>query len=142
MVLGFKEFFKDGKKTDFSKKIFSCVLPAFQTTYRPKKHSIRKGNRWKEGDKIHMAYGVRTKNYWQFNVDIEGLENVISTQKIIIRNSFNDRAGILVDGRELLDFEIGLLAANDGFDTTDDFWDFFKGEDFHGQVIHWTDFKY
>ena len=142
MVLGFKTHFKNGVETKFSEKILACVLPAFKTQYIPKKHSIRKGNRWVAGDKIHMAYGVRSKKYWQFNFNILGLDKVISTQKILIRNRFNDRIGVLVDGRELSNFEIDQLASNDGFDTIDDFWDFFKGEHFRGQIIHWTDLKY
>jgi len=99
MVLGFKQKFPWGEPTCFREKILLCVAGAtpgkkvlcdfsqgFQKLPKieiyPKLHTIRAGNRWKPGQKIHMAYGVRTKNYEQFNKGIPELEFVKSVQNI------------------------------------------------------------
>lgn len=98
-----------------------------------KVHSIRKGNRWKAGTKIHFATGVRTKNYNQFNSG-----ECVSTQTIII----NPRASlIMIDGNGLNQYTKELLAKNDGFDSWEEFETWFdKG--LTGQIIHWTNYKY
>lgn len=36
---------------------------------------------------------------------------------------------------------IHTLALNDGFDSVEDFFEYFN-EDFTGKIIHWTDLKY
>jgi hypothetical protein len=145
MVLSFKEYFPNGKPTLFVSKIIYGALkdePGIQMPTPPKIHTIRAGERWKPGDKIHMATGVRTKNYYCFNTLYPELQTVVSVQKIDIQNQFDDRFGVGVDGRALKPVEIEELARNDGFDTVDDFWDWFKYQEFTGQIIHWTDKKY
>ena len=142
MLLGFKTKI-NGNPTYFVEKILACFNDHFAKTFRPKKHTIRRGKRWKKGMKLHFATGVRTKACHQFaGYSIGFLEYCISTQDIIVKNFFDDRAGVMVDGMALSDAEIQELALNDGFDTVDAFWDFFSGECFEGQLIHWTDLKY
>lgn len=95
-----------------------------------------------------MANGVRTKNYNCFKEDV-----CTSVQSIKILH-FNDSPhftiNIFVDGhikfvrREHVNTGnkfMEKLAKNDGFDSVEDFFKWFKG-DFHGVLIHWTDFKY
>jgi hypothetical protein len=46
-----------------------------------------------------------------------------------------------IDGRWITDAELKILSVNDGFDSVDDFFEWFN-EDFAGKIIHWTDLKY
>src|SRR5690554_3897274 len=108
MILGFKQYFpwhteKNPAPTFFREKILAGVgytwspvvdspvknakeiSELYQCTITPKIHTIRAGNRWKSGDKIHMAYGSRTKNYQQFNKGIPELERVKSTESISVK---------------------------------------------------------
>ena len=48
---------------------------------------------------------------------------------------------IYVDGRKLEPEETFRLMTNDGFDSPEDFFEWFD-EDFEGKIIHWTHFKY
>lgn len=113
-------------------------------THQPKMHTIRRDSkdRWKVGNKIHMVYGNRTKHRVQFAPIIE----VVSTQEIsIIPFHHSPSRGlysfITVNGKQLTDLQINDLALNDGFESTEDFWNYFQ-EDFHGKIIHWTDINY
>lgn len=143
MILSYKQQFPWNKPTNFKRKIKDG----------DKKHTIRLDihNRWKPGMKIHHAHGVRTPYYDCF------LENeCISTQKFEIRNVNNNDFShtyqfdathqtfffkVLVDDRELDIAEIDLLASNDGFDSTRDFFRWFP-KSFIGKIIHWTELKY
>jgi hypothetical protein len=142
MVLGFKTKFKNGKYTLFVQKILACVLPDYTKAFKPKKHSIRRGNRWKVGMKIHMATGVRTKDYFQFNINIDGLQVVTGVQVIDIKHFTLFPNAVVIDGKRLSNAEIDQLAINDGFDTTDEFWDYFSDDVFEGQIVHWMDERY
>lgn len=145
MVLGFKTHIK-GKPTHFVQKILACNPGGYADAFAPKKHSIRGGERWKPGMKIHMAIGVRTKDYFQFNGDGIGLDKVISTQKIEIKyeNSNSDFPTVIIDGKRFNIFVnadvpvLERLALNDGFESFGKFLDWFSS-DFSGQIIHWTD---
>ena len=157
MVLGFKTKI-DGKLTYFVQKILACVMPEYKKEFIPKIHSIRNGNRWKAGMLIHMATGVRTKNYFQFNQNIRGLEQCKSVQSIDIQYSL-DYIYVIIDGKteaiwrnhKSLDNDfysneidcpmIFQLAKNDGFNSVTDFFRWFNSN-FKGQIIHWTDFRY
>lgn len=122
MILGFKTIHPVTKEpTGFVNKILQGK----------KIHSIREGNRWSEDWFIHFATGVRTKNYKQFHT-----ATVKSVQDIVINNGH-----VIVEGIELNQHTIGLLAANDGFDSVEDFWNWFT-EPVTGQIIHWTGYKY
>ena len=130
-------------------------------------HTIRedKPNRWKEGNKIHFAIGIRTKNYCQFKegvckgtqkIDIIHKSNVI-TVKIdgkLLGEAWKDKEGTIVcytglrleriNDTELKassDYILHDLVANDGFITVQDFFKWFN-KDFTGKIIHWTDLKY
>lgn len=155
MVLGFKTHI-NGQPTFFIEKILTCVSAYYSQMFLPKKHSIREGKRWTAGRKIHMATGVRTTKYNQFNKFIAGLDTCKSVQDIAIKwkltegddvnNPFVTLVGkrcvwIKVDGRLLDKDEVRTLALNDGFDGILQFLDWFKN-DIDGQIIHWTDLKY
>ena len=62
----------------------------------------------------------------------------ISTQAIVIEPSLKI---IEVDGKGLSDFDTERVAKNDGFNSIEDFWSFFK-EPYQGMIIHWTNTKY
>lgn len=121
------------------------MVLSFKPQYPPKIlagtkiHTIRKDipNRWKVGNKIHFATGVRTKNYKQFFVG-----ECKSIQKIFIRY-LNDEILIYIDDRKLplLPSQAEQLAVRDGFESLNDFSKWFDRE-FTGKIIHWTDFKY
>lgn len=144
MVIGFKEKNK-GVSTHFKEKILAGVMPELAQRYCPKLHTMRAGNRWKAGDIIHMATGVRTRSYCQFNEGIDALSKVISVQDVKIEwkkpktdvYDFN----IFVDGEKLNHFSIIQFTQNDGFTLIKDFAAWFN-EDFEGQLIHWTDLRY
>lgn len=148
MILGFKTHFPWGKPTYFKEKILLPLreIPEEFNGHNPKIHTIRHGNRFKPGDVLHMATGVRTKKYDQFNKGIPGLEKVVSVQEIRIFSDIKevwvevnvtDQNVFYASHRKITDVEIDELAANDGFDSTEDFWRWFT-TDLSGQLIHWT----
>lgn len=171
MILAFSQYFdkKKTKPTYFREKILACAAipcPIKGGEYPkhdkvghvmlwPKKlHTIRQGHRWKVGDTIHMAYGVRTKNYQQFNKGIPELAMVKGVQEIVI--GWHDPYFVIhIDGRlfseakggDIIDTQTLTLARNDGFDLVWDdeeytsFYSWFK-RGLDGQIIHWTDLKY
>jgi hypothetical protein len=163
MILGFKEYFdkEKTKPTYFREKILAGV--GYRCTiYIPKLHTIREGNRWKSGDIIHMAYGVRSKNYQQFNKGISELAKVVSVQDISIQyRKDEDWFLVLVDNKPVLrlceisryvkDINNGYrcyhegmaegLVINDGFNSVEQFIRWFN-KDFSGQIIHWTNLRY
>lgn len=139
MILPFKKYI-NGQPTHFKEKILACF---FNNGFTPKKHTIRKSKRIKSGTILHMAYGVRTKFYEQFNKNIPELEKCVSTQDIKIEWK-DDWVEIFIDGKIINAnncFNTHLLAQNDGFDSINDFLEYFN-ENFEGQIIHWTDLKY
>ena len=138
MILGFKQFFPSGEPTWFKNKIWASIDKTNLLNIAPKLHSIREGERWREGMKIHMAYGVRTKNYDQFNKGIAELQVCKGVQKIIISPNANL---IMIDGDGLNLYTKQILAVNDGFNNYKDFQYWFK-DGLHGQIIHWTDYRY
>ena len=123
MVLGFKE--------QFIVKIFNGT----------KIHTIRedKHNRWKAGNKIHFATGVRTKQYKEF---MRGKCISVQEFKIVPPKDNNSLRTYLIDGKELQPIsDIVKLSKNDGFDKASEFVNWF-GDNFTGKIIHWTYFKY
>ncbi|MEI8086941.1 MAG: hypothetical protein WCG93_12075 [Paludibacter sp.] len=114
-----------------------------------KLHTIREDvhNRWRAGMTMHMATGVRTKQYKCFKLDVCN-----GTQIIEIKWSrlYKDapRAAVYVDDRCIGSYTnmypsgfLKVLARNDGFDSVQEFFEWFK-EDFKGKLIHWTDLRY
>ena len=123
---------------------FSPDAPGMQ----PKPHTIRedKNDRWKPGVMIDFFINARQKNMFRFAPRIP----VVSTQRILMSYAYANIIHITINGRRLNDWqEKEKLAINDGFDSWDDFVDYFipiieKSEDgfFTGKIIHWTDLKY
>lgn len=103
----------------------------------PKIHTIRldNSNRWKEGNKIHFVINNRTANRFQFAPILQ----CVSTQNIEIIHKKNPI--VKIDSRELNIYELQRLLSNDGFDSLEDFFKYFK-EDFEGKIIHWTGLIY
>ena len=169
MILSFKTKI-NGKPTYFVEKIWAgleeyCIDPFDFEARRtgkyefkdnidrnPKIHTIREDrkNRWKEGKNIDFFINSRTENMFRFAPKIA----VISTQELKI-NWFSDKrdlapckAGgiynyveVIIDGKRLEIKDVEQLAINDGFDSVEDFFDFFN-QSFKGKIIHWTKFKY
>lgn len=125
-----------------------------------KLHTIRSGNRWKPGMSIQMATGVRTPQYNQFNADRPDLQVCKGVQDIVIRFNCKDdffvlqnmktnsiyTFSIFIDCKQIKNqFAISRLAANDGFEYTWQFLEWFfaarskANNRFIGQLIHWTE---
>jgi len=134
-----------------------------------KNHTIRldEKNRWKEGCLIHMATGVRSKNYRQFNVNRRELSMCKRVQQIEIircddlprsqydgseyiydyysdqlKETFQLVFKIKIDSRYLNLAEITNLSYYDGFNCPEDLFEWFNLRSFKGKLIHWTEFKY
>lgn len=137
MILSFKKRFVD--------KILSGT----------KIHTIRedKPGRWKAGNRIHMATGVRTPNYDQFNKNRDDLLECKLVQKIEFFRYLKDQMFVKINGSPLSFEMLKILAKNDGFDSWKDMFEWFvpidgskpieKQENYwKGKIIHWTNFKY
>ena len=115
---------------------------------KPKLHTIREDtkNRWKVGNKIHFYINCRQKNMFQF-APVLKVKNI---QEVFMTYAYNDLIQISIDGKELFSFkEREQFAINDGFDTWQDFFDYFypaiinnPKKQFKGKIIHWTDRVY
>lgn len=129
MILNFKTKFPGGEYTYFQGAITNGI----------KIHSIRKGSRWKPGNKIHFSTGARTKHYKCFKTGL-----CQSVQKIEITwNEPEDMLKIMVDEKEVSSTTVMRMAYYDGFSHMGKFEEWFKPLlPFTGQIIHWTDFKY
>lgn len=130
-------------------KKFGETCPMMDGLDIPEKiHTIRQDpkRRWIPGKIIHPVINNRTPNRFQFAPTIP----CKSTQRIdIIPGGW--RPEVRIDGMPFYywDGEIevnykGLnqLAINDGFESVDDFCNYFKTGITDGNLIHWTDFKY
>lgn len=100
-------------------------------------HTIRedKHNRWKAGMLIQFATGVRTKQYNCFKTG-----QCTGTRRISI-NPTNKKISIIINGCQevyLSPSDIGILSGNDGFNTVQEFWQWFN-KPFEGKVIFWTE---
>lgn len=153
MILSFKTHINN-KPTGFVQKILDNI----------KIHTIRKSNRY-TGKQLHMATGVRTKHYNQFNKNIPHLQIGISDQVIKILRCdelphkmrmaddvcqinvnidglvYPTCFKIKIDTRYINTTEMKQLAANDGFNSLNDFFNWFN-QDYEGFIIHWTNLKY
>jgi hypothetical protein len=131
----------DNPETEFIRKITEGI----------KIHTLRedKKNRWKSGMKIHMCSGSRYKK----NRCFDHTKTVKSIQQVrILAPTRGPRPYIIkIDRRILTHSETSLLAKNDGFDASCDFYRFFlplsstKNNYNRRKVlklIHWTDLKY
>lgn len=168
MILSFKTKINE-KPTYFVEKIHSGILQNLKdqlvnltllsfknqnfdvdklATCEPKLHTIRKDekDRWKAGVLIDFFINARQKNMFRFAPQIP----VVSTQKIYMSYAFNDIIEITIGGRYIHNFkEKEQLAFNDGFDSYEDFFNYFypiikssENEFYSGKIIHWTDLRY
>ena len=117
------------------------VKPILEGT---KIHTIRedKHNRWRGFKVIHMATGVRSKNYNCFKKS-----SLRSTQKIFI--TVDNGLEVTIDGKYINNLELEKLAKNDGFESSAEMESWFedaikqsKEDCFSGKLIHWTDKRY
>lgn len=123
-------------------------------THKPKLHTIRKDepNRWKSGNDIHMVINNRTSKRLQFAPILK----TIFIQKFEIK--YYEKAEITSIDVIIDDLKLGTvvfkdcvfecdssridqLAINDGFDSTEAFFNYFD-TDFKGKIIHWTKHRY
>lgn len=163
MILSFKTEI-NGKPTFFVEKIHSGLLQNGITNFEgitfknedfsldkltssePKIHTIRKdeNNRWKPGMEIDFFINARQRNMFRFAPRIP----LISRQRIFMTYMphYGNGFEVSINGRQLGDDEILTLAINDGFESFDDFADYFIAEmedhQFSGKILHWTNFKY
>lgn len=113
-----------------------------------KLHTIREDskNRWRAGMTMHMATGVRTKNYKCFKLD-----TCTGTQKIRILHR-DTTVVIIIDNLPFAQYdtfylsginvpELVFLAKKDGFESLEAFLEWFN-KDYAGKIIHWTDLRY
>jgi len=159
MILGFKTYFPWGEPTNFVHKILSagrethCFAIGSVETFIPKLHTIRTGQRWKAGDVLHMAIGVRTKKYDQFNRDIEELSKCRAVQRFDLTIRHEGCAALYIDKKlmycrnrdhvfEITPGWMEQFSRNDGFTNSEQFFRWFKQSVRNGQIIHWTDLKY
>jgi hypothetical protein len=115
--------------------------------HHPKLHTIRedKNNRWRVGMSIQYYINARQPNMHSFAPN--GI--VKSIQEIEIKHWREEEyyPVVEIEGKRHYAYEkegyeaIEQLALNDGFDSVDDFLDYFN-QDFKGKLIHWTDLKY
>lgn len=174
MIVGFKEKFDwkvNGERplTHFKKSIYAGLLANYWVKQNEnfwydksdqetncdneeihavrKLHTIRKKNKrvYKPGQILHLANGVRTKNFHCFmKIPLDGIQEIE-----IEFTSGNERDPIVrVDGDGLLPGQIEILAENDGFAKFSDFEKFFwkstkKGKEiFKGQILHFIAERY
>lgn len=145
----------DGKM-DFALKDKFGQLP-------PKTHTIRedKYNRWKVGNDIHFVINNRTKNRFQFApilkvTNINRIAFIWDKGKYCQFNGKECHINLEIDkdnvkyGSAEFNYKNEItkctdwiieLAKNDGFDSIEDFFDWFKN-DFEGKLISWTDTRY
>jgi hypothetical protein len=137
MIIGFSETNKrTGEPTNFRELILTGS----------KVHTLREGDRWKEGMPIQMVTGHRTKAQETFNVDRPDLGICTGVQTVTMTTSSREFRGIdyqiIVDGRLLSETQSKELARNDGFESLYDFLSWFPMGSFTGQIIHWTSLRY
>lgn len=170
MTLGFKIKMDDGKPTLFPEKVLQCLMqevwikivdwheimkdsPYGQMavgTFKPKRHSMREDihNKWKPGVIIDFFTGVRTKQAYRFaprvlvnSIQTVEFERTEWTTRLCYELEDGRIFQVRVDGRLLTRSKIKQLAINDGFETVEDFFEWFKAG-WKGKIIHWTNLKY
>jgi hypothetical protein len=132
MLLGFPKVFpgKRGRKTHFKEKVLAGK----------KIHILKEDrkNTWRAGDTVHFAYGVRSGKPQRWG----GKQVITSVQTVSFKYPENGNTPeIFIDGRRLGVMEMLLLAANDGFETLNDFLAYYNTS-LTWKLIHWTKFTY
>lgn len=107
------------------------------TDFAPKIHTIRHdvNDRYQIGKFLHLCINSRQKNMCIFLPPVP----ITNHQKITIthKNGFTVR----IDRRKLSKPEIQALANNDGFESVEDFKEYFN-KDFKGKLVHYTNYQY
>ena len=119
---------------------YECTLG----DYNPKHHTIRENKKDRYSNNVALQPFIwagkpyRSPQFY-FSPKIE----CVSTQIIQIRHSGEKwrMPWVMVDGFIKTAPEIEVIARNDGFDSTKDFFKWFDA-DFTGDIIHWTNLKY
>jgi hypothetical protein len=133
-IISYEDWFSLIDKVEFPKKIIFDKL-----------HTIRhdEKNKWKAVNLIHFVINNRTKHRYQFAPVVK----CVSTQNIEITYWYNkktqlfDLPMVVVDDKELSKKKIFVLARNDGFNSTKEFFLYFN-TNFKGKIIHWTNTQY
>jgi hypothetical protein len=128
--------------------IFGDISIIEDDMLKPKIHTLRedKKNRWRVDTNIHFIINNRTINRFQFAPTLP--VTCIQDVKIRFIPVFANKGciSITVDNRELSTDECTQFIENDGFDTIDDFinWFFPVREEklLNLRLIHWTNFRY
>ena len=129
-----------------------CI--SFIDECKPKLHTIRedKKDRWKVGYLIDFFINSRTVNMFRFaprincvgiqKIEMEWSKSEIDTINIYIDDEcYVSNYGIDYNSSTQRQKRMEALAFNDGFDSVEDFLNYFN-TDFTGKIIHWTDLKY
>lgn len=107
----------------------------------PKIHTIRRDEkkRWNPGMNIHFVMFQRRP--WQINfapvLPVKAVEDI----QIFYDGANDFKPWVYIGGKQLEKEEVETLSRNDGFDSVEDFFQYFN-EDFEGKLIHWTDKVY
>lgn len=99
-----------------------------------KKHTIRAGDRWEEGDYASLRVWSG-KPYRSKQIEF--------TQEVLIEKVYDFKIRnnkVYVNGKQFKNRKLLNLVRNDGL-TLEQFWKFFY-KDFTGQIICWNDPKY
>lgn len=149
-IFTINRFFNDCEFENIRNKYSSLIslkpsIAFLKRIENPKLHTIRRGNRWKEGTPIHFKiwtgkpYVDKTFNFAPV-IPCKGVQEIeFKWRKTATGRCVN----VFIDGKDVTtNIElIDNLAVNDGFDNRKDFFEWFK-DDFKGQIIHWTNLKY
>jgi len=125
-------------------KIVATQKMAFSDRFIPrikngmKKHTVRKSK---------QTVGKTIPFYDAYGVIPFDEKRITAIQDIVIDIDNGNMVTILsvkIDGNQLPYATIKEFVANDGFDSVDDFIQFFKayGKHYEGKLIHWTDKRY
>lgn len=103
-------------------------------------HSFRPdpGKRWRPGMTVHQAERGAKMKYLPIRQDV-----CISVQEVEVCwwDADYPCMTLWIDGVEMDEEQIALIAKNDGFKTVEDFKKYFS-EDWEGRLIHWTYLRY
>lgn len=113
-----------------------------------KRHSIRKGNRWRVGMTAHLWKNMRGRKNGPKPQTLIFIAPVVKVERITIQvydPVYQSDLSIWIEGVELTESEKQTFAQRDGFDGSLDMHRFWAKEHgvgvrFFGQIVHW-DFK-
>lgn len=108
-----------------------------------KLHSLREDihDRWQIGAKIHFYIWARNKRAICFGIgEVKAIQYAVINAKLQ-RVYILDQKDGMGHARELLGVDLATFVLNDGFDSLEQFWNYFT-ENKTLKIIHWTNFKY